>query len=206
MINIGIIENNNSIRYNLQHFFNKQEGMNCSLAVSDVESFFQSVSPRDRFHILLQSPEKQSVTNYKNISRLKNSFPKTEIITFTQKSDTDSILKALYAGATGYLTKETPLSKIKEAIIDTYKGSAAISPVVARKLVEYFSPKQRMNRLTRKENQIVQCLTDGLSYKLTADKLSISINTMSYHIRNIYRKLEVNSKSEVIAMRLRGEC
>lgn len=206
MIQIGIIENNNSLRYNLQQFFNKQEGMKCTIAVANTDTFFQKASPRDCFHILLQSTDNQLAVNFKNISKVKNCFPKTEIITYSQKEDTDSILKALYAGATGYLTKETPLSKIKEAIIETYKGSSAISPNIARKLVEYFSPKPTMKLLTKKENQIVQCLTDGLSYKLVADKLSISINTMNYHIKNIYRKLKVNSKSEVVAMRLRGEC
>lgn len=206
MITIGIIENNQSIRYNLQNFFNQQEGMQCTIVAASLEAFFQKASPRDHLHIVLQEPESKGNEAYKGISRLKNTFPKTEVITYSGREDKDSIFKALYAGATGYLTKETPFSKIKEAIINTYKGSAAISPSVARKLVEYFSPKQIQKSLTPKENQIVQCLTDGLSYKLTADKLSISINTLNYHIRNIYRKLEINSKSEVVAMRLRGEC
>ncbi|MEL6593795.1 MAG: LuxR C-terminal-related transcriptional regulator, partial [Bacteroidota bacterium] len=86
-------------------------------------------------------------------------------------------------------------------------GGSAMSPQVARKVVEYFSPAKASleSPLTPKEHQIVEGLVDGLSYKLIADRLSIGIETVRTHIKNIYKKLHVNSKSEVVAKKLRGE-
>lgn len=81
-----------------------------------------------------------------------------------------------------------------------------MSPTIARKIVEYFNPLQKLteSKLTQREEQIVKGLVDGLSYKLIADRLSISVDTVRYHIKNIYTKLEVNSKSEVIAKFLKN--
>jgi DNA-binding NarL/FixJ family response regulator len=147
----------------------------------------------------------------KEISFLKKIYPKTEVIIFSKNDDSDSVMKAFYAGATGYLTKNTPLLKIGEAVRETYEGRSYLSPTVARRLVEHFSPKRPVGAtlavaLTPKESQLVQCLADGLSYKLAAGQLCVSVNTVLFHIRNLYKKLGVNSKSEVVAMRLRGEC
>ncbi len=213
MISIGIIENNNILRQNLVQFFNKQQGMSCTLDAAHTGDFFQKTSSSTRLHVVLHEFDSRREMAAKDISFLKKTYPKTEVITFSHEEDTDSIVKALYAGATGYLSKATSFVKIKEAIVDTCQGKSAISPMVARRLVEHFSPKKilptevgAIGRLTPKESQLVQCLTDGLSYKLTADTLSVSTNTVSFHVRNLYKKLGVNSKSEVVALRLRGEC
>lgn len=206
MIQIGIIENNACLRDNLVQYLNRQEEMQCKIAVGTIDSFFRRTTTSSRPHIVLHTVQKKKNTSFKGISQLKSVFPTTQVITFSSEADTDSILKALYAGAAGYLAKGIPLTKIKEAIIETYRGNSALSPTIARKLVEHFSPNPTTKLLTNKEQQIVQCLCDGLSYKLTADKVLITINTLNYHIKNIYRKLNVNSKTEVIRMRMRGEC
>ena len=205
MINVGIIEKKEGLRFNLSNFLNKQEEMNCILVAPSIESFFQERNPHDSFDVVLHEIEEKGEQSFRGIKKLKISFPKAEVISFSSREDSECIMKSIYAGATGYLVKGTPLSKIKEAILEAYKGSSALSPAVARKLIEYFSPKATI-RLTPKENQIVDCLTNGCSYKVTADKLSISINTLNFHIKNLYKKLGVNSKTEVVAMRLKGEC
>ncbi len=213
MISIGIIENNNILRQNLVQFFNQQQGMSCAHDAAHTGDFFQKTSASTRLHVVLHEFDSHREMAAKDISFLKKTYPKTEVISFSAADDTDSVMKAFYAGATGYLTKNTSLLKIKEAVVDTCEGKSAISPTVARRLVEHFSPKvgatlavARTVALTPKENQLVQCLTDGLSYKLAADQLSVSVNTVLFHIRNLYKKLGVNSKSEVVVMRLRGEC
>ena len=213
MISIGIIENNNILRQNLVQFFNGQQGMTCSLESNSAEHFFQKAPLDVRLHVVLQEFSGRSDAGARDLRQLKKTYPKTEVITFSHEEDTDSIVKAFYAGATGYLSKATSFVKIKEAIVDTCEGKSAISPMVARRLVEHFSPKKKTAvgatlavALTPKESQLVQCLTDGLSYKLAADSLSVSTNTVSFHVRNLYKKLGVNSKSEVVALRLRGEC
>ncbi len=215
MISIGIIENNNILRQNLVAFFNGQPGFSCTCDAPQALQFFQKTSGTDvRLHVVLSAFSGRSDSDARDLRQLKKNYPKTEVITFSHEEDTDSIVKALYAGATGYLSKATSFLKIKEAIVDTCEGKSAISPMVARRLVEHFSPKKwqhpdnsgKTADLTPKENQLVKCLTDGLSYKLAADQLAVSVNTVIFHVRNLYKKLGVNSKSEVVAMRLRGKC
>jgi DNA-binding NarL/FixJ family response regulator len=206
MISIGIIENNHILRQNLVHFFNKQQGMSCTLEAAHTTDFFQKTSCDTRLHVVLHEFDSRSLSAAKDISFLKKTYPKTEVIIFSKNDDSDSVMKAFYAGATGYLTKNTSLQKIGEAVRETYEGRSYLSPTVARRLVEHFSPKKATADLTPKESQLVQCLADGHSYKLAADQLGVSVNTVLFHIRNLYKKLGVNSKSEVVAMRLRGEC
>jgi DNA-binding NarL/FixJ family response regulator len=206
MISIGIIEKNNILRSNLAQFFNSQQGMSCTLDAAHTGDFFQKTNCDTRLHVVLHEFDGRSTTAAKDIHFLKKNYPKTEVISFSKEDDTEAVLKAFYAGATGYLTKNTSLQKIGEAVRETYEGRSYLSPTVARRLVEHFSPKKKMAELTPKENQLVQCLADGLSYKLAADQLGVSVNTILFHIRNLYKKLGVNSKSEVVAMRLRGEC
>ncbi|MCB0609148.1 MAG: response regulator transcription factor, partial [Lewinella sp.] len=210
MITIGIIEQNNTLRRNLVHFLNGQPGFRCALDAPKTDHFFEQAGQEARFHVVLHQFDGKRETSAKEISRLKKTWPDTEVIILSQQEDSDTVMKAFYAGATGYLTKGTPLTRIKEAIEETHQGRSAISPSVARRLVEHFAPRKTAAQagveLTPKENQLVQCLVHGLSYKLAADQLSVSINTVLYHVRNLYRKLGVNSKSEVVAMRLRGEC
>lgn len=206
MISIGIIEKNNILRSNLAQFFNSQQGMSCTLDAAHTGDFFQKTNCDTRLHVVLHEFDGRSQSAAKDIHFLKKNYPKTEVIIFSAEDDTDAVLKAFYAGATGYLTKNTSLAKIKEAVMETHAGRSFLSPTVARRLVEHFSPKRKTAELTPKESQLVQCLADGLSYKLAADQLSVSVNTVLFHIRNLYKKLGVNSKSEVVAMRLRGEC
>ena len=115
------------------------------------------------------------------------------------------VFKALCAGASGYLLKSTPIAEVNKHLLNINNGGAPMSPAIARMLVEYFKPSKSKSSLTAKELQIVQALVDGLSYKLIADRLQISTHTVNTHIKHIYKKLHVNSKSEVIAKSLKGE-
>jgi DNA-binding NarL/FixJ family response regulator len=122
--------------------------------------------------------------------------------------DSHKIFDSLVAGASGYLLKHTSLPEIKESIDLLLTGGAPMSPQIARKVIQHFNkpqPDKPDSGLTSREQDIVNGLVDGLSYKLIADRFDISIDTVRAHIRNIYKKLHVNSKAEVIAKSLRGE-
>jgi DNA-binding NarL/FixJ family response regulator len=138
---------------------------------------------------------------------IKSRWPKVDIIMLTVFKDNDKIFKSICAGATGYLLKDTPLPEIKRAILEIHNGGSYMTPSIARRVVEYFSPLKREydEPLTQKEKQIITALTEGLSYKLIGEKLLITIDTVRFHIKNIYRKLQVNSKTEVISKALKGE-
>ena len=140
---------------------------------------------------------------------IKDQHPDIDIIMLTVYHDSHKIFNSLCAGASGYLLKNTPLEEIKNSIETLHDGGAPMSPQIARKVIQYFQPGkkllQKKSPLTPKEKEIVVGLVDGLSYKMIADRMDISIETVRYHIKNIYQKLHVHSKAEVISKSLRGE-
>jgi len=112
------------------------------------------------------------------------------------------VFQALCNGASGYLLKQTPLQKIKEAVVSLHDGGAPMSPGIARMVVEYFNPKHTedlQEKLTPREAQIVAAIEEGLTNKEVAIRLDISLETVKYHIKHIYEKLEVNSRHALIS-------
>lgn len=205
---IAIIEDIDEIRVSYQDFLSAQTEFECVNSFSNGEDFFQWTEENESFpHVLLTDIGLPGMSGIDCIQKIKKLSPSTEVIMLTVYDDSDRIFQSLCAGATGYLLKATPLSEIKESIKTIGSGHAYMSPSIARKVMGYFSPvkKATENNLTPKETEIVESLVKGWSYKLIADKLEISINTVRQHIRNIYKKLEVNSKAEVIGKSLRGE-
>lgn len=129
--------------------------------------------------------------------------PATEVLMLTVFDDNDKVFHALCAGASGYLLKKTSPSKILEAIEDIYNGGAPMTPSVARKVLDLF-PRQpavnaELDKLTPREQGVLRSLSGGNSYKMVADDLSISIETVRTHIKRIYEKLHVHSVAEAIA-------
>src|SRR5690606_2755414 len=114
---------------------------------------------------------------------------------FTVLEDKETVFQTLCAGASGYLLKDTPFSKIEEQLIEVMNGGSVMSPQVARMVVGYFNPlldkveSQEVERLTTREIEIISLLQHGAPYKTVAERLFISIDTVKFHIRNIYSKL-----------------
>jgi DNA-binding NarL/FixJ family response regulator len=209
-IQIGIIEDNPSLREGLARYFDIQEEFSCSINAGSVEDFLGQTEKEIAYvpDVLLLDINLPGVDGTTGLPVLKRQYPAMDIIMLTINNEADYIFKAMCNGAIGYILKGTPLGKIKDAILDVREGGSAISPLIARKLVEYFQPRKQNNagqELTEKEMQVVQCLVDGLSYKLCADRMNITLETVRFHIKNIYRKLQVNSKSEVVKKSLKGE-
>jgi DNA-binding NarL/FixJ family response regulator len=136
------------------------------------------------------------------IQRLKIIHPKMQMMMLTVSDNTDTIFQALEAGATSYLLKSTPPEKVVEAIRELYEGGSPISSQIARKVLEAFATKGKANRyfqdLSRREQEILEQLRKGFRYKEIADQLFLSIDTVRTHIRNIYEKLQVNSRVEAL--------
>lgn len=136
------------------------------------------------------------------IQRLKMLHPKMQMIVLTVYDDADTIFHALEAGATGYLLKSTPSEKVVEAIREVLEGGSPISSQIARKVIEAFAAKGKGNKyfqeLSRREQEILEQLRKGFRYKEIADQLFLSIDTVRTHIRNIYEKLQVNSRVDAL--------
>lgn len=136
------------------------------------------------------------------IRRLKILHPKMQMMVLTVHDNNDNIFDALKAGATSYLLKTTPPEKIIEAIQDVNSGGSPISSQIARKVIEAFSVKEKTNDfyqdLSRREQEILELLSKGYRYKEIADKVFVSLETVRTHVRNIYEKLQVNSRVEAL--------
>lgn len=209
MIKIGIVEDNVKIRNLIQRYLDMQKEMSCSVAVDSVEEMLEHLKKFDAPDVLLMDIQLPGMSGIEGIGIIKKEYPDIEILMLTVYHDSHKIFDSLVAGASGYLLKHTSLPEIKESIENLVTGGAPMSPQIARKVIQYFKksePQQKPeSNLTSREQDIVNGLVDGLSYKLIADRYDISIDTVRAHIRNIYKKLHVNSKAEVIAKSLRGE-
>ena len=202
---LGIIEDDLAIKRVFDLYFSKNDEFDLVISVESVEEFLEKASEIGSLNIILSDIGLPGMTGIQGIPLIKKVQPEAEIIMITIFEDREKVFKALCAGASGYLLKSTPIAEVSKHLLNLDFGGAPISPAIARMLVDYFKPSKSENSLTSKETQIVQALVDGLSYKLIADRLQISTHTVNTHIKHIYKKLQVNSKSEVIAKSLRGE-
>ncbi|TMI65580.1 MAG: response regulator transcription factor [Bacteroidetes bacterium] len=136
------------------------------------------------------------------IQRLKMLHPRMQMMVLTVYDNPDNIFNALKAGATSYLLKGTPPEKVIEAISEVYHGGSPISSQIARKVIEAFAIREKTNEyfqdLSRREQEMLEHLSKGYRYKEIADKLYVSLETVRTHIRNIYEKLQVNSRAEAL--------
>ncbi|MGN8225991.1 response regulator transcription factor [Gracilimonas sp. BCB1] len=206
---IGIVEDNKKIRDLIQRYLDMQKDMQCPVAVDSVEEMLDYLEKHQKPDVILMDIQLPGMSGIKGMEVIKSKYPEIEIIMLTVYHDSHKIFDSLKAGASGYLLKHTSLPEIKESIENLLKGGAPMSPQIARKVISHFNEeapkKNEDSMLTNREQDIVNGLVDGLSYKMIADRFDISIDTVRAHIRNIYKKLHVNSKAEVIAKSLRGE-
>lgn len=209
MIKVGIVEDNVKIRDLIQKYLDMQESISCKTAMDSVEDMLEYLEENEVPDVMLMDIQLPGMSGIEGISIIKEKYPEVEIIMLTIYHDSHKIFNSLMAGASGYLLKHTSLPEIKESIETLAQGGAPMSPQIARKVIQHFSEQQQKKKpesnLTPREQDIVNGLVDGLSYKLIADRFDISIDTVRAHIRNIYKKLHVNSKAEVIAKSLKGE-
>ena len=206
---VGIVEDNKKIRDLIQRYLDMQNEMECPVAVDSVEEILDYLEKHQKPQVILMDIQLPGMSGIKGMEIIKSKYPEIEIIMLTVYHDSHKIFDSLKAGASGYLLKHTSLPEIKESIENLMKGGAPMSPQIARKVISHFNEeapkKNEDSMLTNREQDIVNGLVDGLSYKMIADRFDISIDTVRAHIRNIYKKLHVNSKAEVIAKSLRGE-
>lgn len=204
-IQVGIVEDEHGIREMIRTYIDQQPDMECVVEAGSVEDFFEKIPGVSGLEILIQDIGLPGVSGLDAIRMVKNQLPRTEILMYSIYDDSDHIFKAFCAGASGYVLKNTRLEDIRKSILDVHTGQAAMSPSIAKKVIMYFRPQKAESPLTDKEQMVVQLMTDGLSYKMIADRMQITMNTVRTHIRNIYTKLQVHNKAEVITRNLKGD-
>ena len=201
MIKVAIIEDNNTIREGLAALINGTGGYSCVGSFDDCESFLLKL---DKMDIGLPG-----MSGIDGIAKAKKIKPDLNILMLTVYEDSQSVFKALCAGACGFLVKKTPPSRLLEAIKDASEGGAPMSSLIARQVINVFRQTQgkvseeKETGLSSREIEVLTSLSDGNNYQEIADRLFISVDTVRHHIRNIYRKLHVHSQSEAVAKAIR---
>jgi DNA-binding NarL/FixJ family response regulator len=198
MIKISIIEDDKEIRESLCILIGGTEGFSCVSQYGNCEAALGSIEDKAP-DVILMDINLPGMNGIEGTRRIKQKLPETEIIMLTISENNRDVFDSLCAGASGYLRKNTPPVKILQAIAEAVNGGAPMSMEIARLVVNSFHKETQPSGLTAREKDVLKNLCEGQSYKMIAEDLYIDINTVKFHIRNIYRKLEVNSKGEAIA-------
>lgn len=167
------------------------EAMNCKNVLAEIENFYPDVVLMD-----INMPE---VDGIEGLKLIKTNHPEVKVLMQTAFDDSDKIFTCIKNGASGYILKNDKPQRILQAIEEVYQGGAAMNPAIAQKVLDYFKPNENKNPLSPKENEVLACLADGLSYKMVADKLGVSYATINTHTKRIYEKLHISSLGQAIA-------
>ena len=208
MINYAIVEDDPEIRGNIEDMINTDEKYQCIISAERVEFLLNRLDRNQLPKLIIMDINLPGMNGIDGTRLIKEKYPDIEIVMLTSYDDSNRVFESLKAGATGYLLKTTSFKDLHHALELLGAGGAPMTPQIARKTLEFFRPQKKKTQksvLTEKEKEVVQGLVDGLSYKRIADRMFISVGTIYTHIKNIYKKLHVNSKAEVITKSLRGE-
>jgi DNA-binding NarL/FixJ family response regulator len=202
MFKVSIVEDDVSIRNGIVRFIKMQEEFRFVQSYGSVEDYLAGEDEMP--DVLLLDIELPGMTGLEGLFHIKQKHPATEILMLTVYEDKERIFKALQAGAGGYLLKNTSLPKIRSSILEALDGGAPMSPLIAKKVLSFFTKEPEQpgstseEQLTTREIEVARSLIDGNTYKQVAYYLHISPGTVKQHIKNIYRKLEVNSRVQLI--------
>jgi DNA-binding NarL/FixJ family response regulator len=200
-IHVAIIEDDKDIREGLTFLINASDGFLGDGIYGDVETALRDMSEHSP-DVCLLDIDLPGMNGIEGIPLLKKKNDEMDIIMMTIHEDHELVFEALRAGACGYLTKNVQPSKILESIREVYEGGAPMSSRIARMVVSSMHTSSEGN-LTKREKEVLNHLCDGESYKIIAENLFISEQTVHFHIKNIYQKLQVHSKSEAVSKALR---
>ena len=205
-IRVAIIEDLRQIREGLATLLNMTEGYACTGVYGSVEEALEKL-PRNLPDVLLSDIGLPGMDGIEGVRRLKELYPDLVVLMLSVYDDNERIFDALCAGACGYLLKKTPPARIIESLREAVGGGSPMSPEIARKVVtlfrEFRPPERADYDLTPHETRLLKLLVEGHSYKSAAAELKVSVNTVSFHLRHIYEKLQVHSKSEAVSKALR---
>lgn len=205
-IRVGIIEDLLEVREGLMTLIDRARGFQCVCGYRTMEEALAQLDPA-AVDVILADLGLPGMSGTEGIRILRERSPDVPILALTVYADEDDVFDALCAGASGYLLKNTPPARLLESLREAVAGGAPMSPEVARRVVHLFRtirPAPRgAGRLTPQETELLKLLVEGHHYKTAADVMGISVHTVSFHLRNVYAKLQVHSKSEAVARALR---
>ena len=201
MINVAIVDDDREVRDGIVLLINGTQNYRCVGAYGSAQEAVDRIPELD-VQVVLMDINMPHMSGIECVVRLKNLQPSLQIMMLTSFEDDEKIFQSLVAGASGYLLKKTPPAKLLEAIEEIHHGGSPMSNQIARKVVETFQSAGNASKdtvgLTQREQEILSHLAKGYRYKEIADALFISVETVRTHLRNIYEKLHVRSRTEAV--------
>lgn len=206
-IAVAIIEDQWEIREGLRTLIEGAPGYACVGRFGSVEEALEGLAARCPDVILIDIGL-PGMSGIDGIPRLRELCPVAQFLVLTVYDDDDRIFSALCAGASGYLLKKTPPARLLESLKEAAGGGGAMSPEIASRVIQLFrdfrTPQATNHELTPHEIRLLKLLAEGHNYKTAARELNASVNTISFHMKHIYEKLHVHSKSQAVAKALRA--
>jgi DNA-binding NarL/FixJ family response regulator len=201
MTTVAIVEDNAAVSNSLKKVLADSGEYECVCICPNAEDALKLV-PKNEPDVVIMDIELPEMSGIECTARLKRQLPETQILILTVYKNSDSIFKALEAGASGYLLKRSTPDEILSALREVKEGGAPMSGEIARKVVQYFrkpvAPNPEIQSLTKREEEILSLLAEGYTSKEIGDKLTISYDTVCSHLRHIYDKLHVRSRTQAV--------
>ncbi len=204
MISVAIIEDNLQYRTTLSIILQLNENLRLIHKLESCEKII-SLFEIEKPDVVLMDIDLPGISGIQGVWEIKKIWPEIKVLMLTVFEDDEKIFSAIKSGANGYLLKKDNHQKLLDAIEAVYKGESPMNGMIAAKVLDYFQKHQKnstslfQSNLTQREKEILQLLIKGLSYKEIASNIFISLETLNSHIKNIYRKLDVHSRSELAA-------
>ena len=209
-IAVTLFEDNKDLREGLQAILNASHGFSCAGAYANANNLIKHLQ-HDKPDVVLMDIQMPGISGIEAVAVLRHEFPELPVLMQTVFEDEAKVFAAICAGANGYILKSTAPVKFLEAIREVAEGGSAMTPSIAAKVLKMFknqNPKADTGNdfdLSNREKEILSLLVEGLSYKLIADRLFISYETVHSHVKKIYQKLHVNSVNEAVSKALRNK-
>ena len=203
---VWIVEDNAEFRKQLRRMLNSTEEFECERDFRTCEPMLETLEEESPPDLVLMDIGLPGMSGIEGIPRIKALTPSTEIVVLTVFDDSENLVQAIAAGASGYLHKSSSLKDIINSLKTVLVGGAPINPTSARKLLSLFATSTAPHdnySLTRRERELLSLLIEDIPLKQVADRLSVSIHTVNMHLRNIYGKLQVQSRSGAVAKALK---
>jgi DNA-binding NarL/FixJ family response regulator len=205
-IRVIVIEDVRDVRDALALLINGTPGFHCGGSFRSIEDALEGMGP-DASDVILTDIGLPGMNGIDGTRVLRERYPTVPVVALTVYDDDQNVFNAICAGASGYLLKNTPPGRLLESLQEVAAGGAPMSPEVARRVLALFRqfrpPEKTASALTPQEMALLKLMVEGHHYKTAAHEMGISINTVSFHLRHIYEKLQVHSKTEAVAKALR---
>ena len=206
LIRVVVIEDLREVREGLAMLINGTSGFECSASYRTMEDALAGIDA-SRADVILTDIGLPGMNGIDGTRILSARLPGVPILALSVYGDDENVFKAICAGASGYLLKNTTAARLLESLREVVEGGAPMSPEIARRVVTLFRqfrpPERAPYCLTPQERELLRLMVEGHHYKTAAHEMGISTNTVSFHLKHVYQKLQVHSKSEAVAKALR---